>query len=105
MRPYSLDLRERVLADCDAGMSTKQVAEKYRVCAAWVRRLKQRRRETGSIGPKVQRHGPLPRRPEHAEPVAEAIEKTQTPPSRRPGSAMARSSAWRRSGAWSATWA
>ncbi len=76
MKPYSLDLRERVLADCDAGMPTKQVAEKYRVCPAWVRRLKQRRRETGSIAPKVQRHGPLPRRPELADPVAEAIEKT-----------------------------
>ena len=31
MKPYSLDLRERVLADCDAGMPTKQVAQKYRV--------------------------------------------------------------------------
>jgi transposase len=69
-------LRERVLTDSDAGLPTKQVAEKDRVCPAWVRRLKQRRRETGSIAPKVQRHGPLPRRPEQAAPVAEAIERT-----------------------------
>ena len=52
MRAYSLDLRKRVLADCDAGLPTKQAAEKYDVSRAWVRRLKQRRRETGEIGPR-----------------------------------------------------
>ena len=53
MAPYSMDLRERVLADCDAGFPTKQVAEKYGVSRTWVRSLKQRRRETGSIAPCV----------------------------------------------------
>ena len=51
MKSYSLDLRRRVLADCDAAMKTKAVAVKYSVSPAWVRRLKQRRRETGSIEP------------------------------------------------------
>ncbi len=49
MRAYSMDLRERVLADCDAGQTTKPVAEKYGVSRTWVRSLKQRRRETGEI--------------------------------------------------------
>lgn len=49
MRSYSLDLRQRVLADCDAGMETLEVAQQYDVSPAWVRRLKQRRRETGEI--------------------------------------------------------
>ena len=53
MAAYSMDLRERVLADSDAGMPTKQVAEKYGVSRTWVRSLKQRRRETGSIAPRV----------------------------------------------------
>src|SRR4051812_40411724 len=75
MRAYSIDLRERVLLDCDEGMATKPVAAKYRVCPAWVRRLKQRRRETGSIAPRAQRHGPLARRTEQATRVAEAVEK------------------------------
>lgn len=52
MRAYSLDLRRRVLADSDAGQSTWRVAKKYHVSPAWVRRLKQRRRETGEIGPR-----------------------------------------------------
>src|SRR4051794_41553834 len=75
MTAYSIDLRSRVLADCDEGMTTKDVAAKYRVCTAWVRRLKQRRRETGSITPKAQRHGPLPRRSEQAALIAEAVAK------------------------------
>jgi transposase len=73
MNAYSLDLRERVLADCDAGMATGAVAARYRVSASWVRRLKQRRRETGSIAPTAQRHGPPPKWAGDAERIAEAV--------------------------------
>lgn len=31
MKAYSMDLRERVFADCDAGMEVRPVAVKYRV--------------------------------------------------------------------------
>ena len=34
-------LRQRVLADCDAGLKTKAVATKFKVSPAWVRRLEQ----------------------------------------------------------------
>lgn len=51
-RAYSLDLRERVLAACDAGLASRVVAQQYRVSRAWVDRLKQRRRATGEIGPR-----------------------------------------------------
>src|SRR5688500_3033606 len=73
MRAYSPDLRERVLADCDAGMPTGQVAAKYRVSASWVRRRKQRRREPGSTAPRPQRHGPPPTWTEHAERLAASV--------------------------------
>ena len=43
MRAYSMDLRERVLLDSDAGMKAADVAAKYRVSGSWVRLLKQRR--------------------------------------------------------------
>jgi transposase len=55
MEAYSLDLRKRVLARCDAGHGTKQVAEELDVSPAWVRRLKQRRREDNTIVPRVHR--------------------------------------------------
>ena len=48
---YSMDLRARVLKDADAGLSSKELAERYHVSRAWVDALKQRRRETGSIEP------------------------------------------------------
>ena len=52
MEAYSMDLRKRVLAACDSGQKTKQVAKLFSVSPAWVRRLKQRRREEGSIEPR-----------------------------------------------------
>ena len=57
MDAYSVDLRKRVLADCDAGLKTKEVAAKYRVSRSWVRGLKQQRRETGSIAPRPRSGG------------------------------------------------
>jgi transposase len=51
---YSMDLRTRVLKDADGGLSSKDLAERYHVSRAWVDALKQRRRETGSIGPRKQ---------------------------------------------------
>ena len=51
---YSMDLRTRVLRDSDAGLSSKELAERYHVSRAWVDALKQRRRETGSFAPRKQ---------------------------------------------------
>jgi transposase len=49
---YSMDRRTRVLKDCDAGLSSKELAERYHVSRAWVDALKQRRRETGVFAPR-----------------------------------------------------
>jgi transposase len=51
---YSMDLRIRVIKDADAGVTAEALAERYHVSVAWVNALKQRRRETGSIAPRVQ---------------------------------------------------
>jgi transposase len=72
---YSSDLRERVLADRDAGVSTAEAAKKYRVSPAWVRRLVQRRRETGETAPKAQRHGPVPLSVTHGEQIRQAVKE------------------------------
>lgn len=74
MKPYSTDLRVRVLADCDAGMRTKAVAQKYRVCESWVRRLKQRRRETGEVGPR-QAPPPANAATKYADAIRAAVEE------------------------------
>lgn len=51
---YSMDLRKRVLDDSDAGLTSKDLAERYHVSRAWVDALKQRRRETGAFAPHKQ---------------------------------------------------
>ena len=74
MRALSLDIRQRVLADCDAGHSNDEVARKYHVSAAWIRRLKQRRRESGSIEPRVRR-APAPHLMAHADQLQELVSR------------------------------
>lgn len=54
MAAYSLDLRKRVVRAFDRGRSPTAVAEQFDVSLAWVYRLVQRRRETGSIEPRKQ---------------------------------------------------
>jgi hypothetical protein len=39
---YSMDLRTRVLKDAEAGLTSNELAERYRVSRAWVDALKQR---------------------------------------------------------------
>ena len=54
MAAYSLDLRVRVLRACDHGMTPDTVAATFDVSRAWVYRLVQRRRDTGSIAARRQ---------------------------------------------------
>ena len=56
-RPYSVDLRERVLKDCDHGMSSEDAARKYSVSISWVYSLRKQRRETGNIAPRKRQQG------------------------------------------------
>jgi len=61
MKPYSMDLRERVVAACDQGqLPHEQIAHNFQVSTAWIRRLLQRRRDTGSIAPLPQNAGRKP---------------------------------------------
>jgi transposase len=54
MAPYSMDLRQRVARAWDAGLDAASIAAKYEVSRAWVHRLIQRRRESGSLAPRKQ---------------------------------------------------
>ena len=61
MRALSIDLRERVAAACDEGLDTRaEIAERFSVSESWIRRLLQRRRETGSLAPQPHRGGHPP---------------------------------------------
>ena len=58
MRAYSLDLRVRVFADYDAGLTFAQLARKYSVSAEWVRQIVRRRERTGEVAARP----PIPKR-------------------------------------------
>jgi len=75
MKAYSMDLRERILQDCDAGMEARQVALKYRVSESWIRRLKQRRRETGEVAPRRLGSRKQPKWLPHAERLQKLVEE------------------------------
>jgi transposase len=47
MRAYSQDLRDRVFADYDGGLTFAALGRKYRVSAEWVRQVVRRRERTG----------------------------------------------------------
>lgn len=61
MRAYSVDLRERVLAAYACDERTAEVAETFSVSPAWARRVRQRWRELGVVGPLPQRRGRVPK--------------------------------------------
>lgn len=58
MRAYSLDLRERVLADLDAGASQAETARKYRVSTRRLYKLRRQRETTGDLAPLRGQGGP-----------------------------------------------
>lgn len=61
MRAYSHDLRERVVAACDARDGTRdQIAARFSVSVAWIRKLLRLRRDTGSIAPRPHGGGRQP---------------------------------------------
>jgi transposase len=76
MRAYSMDLRERVLADWDAGLGTNAVARKYRVSPEWVRKLRRQRDATGDIRPRRGRTGPKPKLAAYVEQLTELVQES-----------------------------
>lgn len=55
MKPYSKEFRGQVLAACDRGRSTREVATYFEVSESWVRRIKQERRELNKTAPLLKR--------------------------------------------------
>jgi transposase len=58
MKPYSKDLRLRVLTAVDRGVPREEVAKTFSVSVPTIKRWLKRRRETGDVEPK-----PIPGRP------------------------------------------
>ena len=53
MKPYSKDLRSRVLAAVDAGRPREEAAQTFSVSVPTIKRWLKRRRETGDVQPRA----------------------------------------------------
>ena len=61
MKAYSIDLRQRVLAACDAQKGTrKEIAKRFKVSEDWIYKLLRQRREIGNIDPQYDHQGRKP---------------------------------------------
>lgn len=61
MKAYSIDLRKRVLAAYDSGKySLNQIAEQFQVTTRWIQKLRQQRKQEGSIAPRPPNKGRKP---------------------------------------------
>jgi len=68
MKSYSQDLRERVVRACDEHHGTRQqIADRFAVSTSWIRRLLQRRRETGSFAAKPHAGGAVKMTPDRRD--------------------------------------
>lgn len=75
MKTLSLDLRERIVAAYDADQGTREeIAKRFRVSIAMVKKLLAQRRRIGDIGPQHHRAGRKPLlKPEHREQLAALV--------------------------------
>ena len=71
MAAISSDLRLRIFEARQAGEPTSDVADRFAVSPAFVRRLMQRHRETGTLAPKAGPRGPEPRLADHLDRLRE----------------------------------
>ncbi len=61
MKAYSLDLRERVVAACQTGLTQPAMAAQFSVSLSFVAKLLRRQRTSGNVSALPSGHGPAPR--------------------------------------------
>ena len=76
MPAISADLRERVLRAIQNGEPTSQIARRFEVSPAWVRRFHQRFRETGETTPRVPQSTRVPKLQPHLDTIRNLLAKT-----------------------------
>jgi len=76
MKPIPVEMRKRILEDCDNGMTEHQAAEKWKVARSTIANFKKQRRETGSIEPLKGTPGPKAKLRNHQHLLREIVTKT-----------------------------
>lgn len=78
MKPYSLDLREKIISTYEAGnTSIRQVAERFQVSKTTVQALIKRKQATGTLEPARATGGKASQLAGYAQDIAEMVERHQ----------------------------
>ncbi len=78
MKPYSLDLREKIISTYEAGnTSIRQVAERFQVSKTTVQALLKRKQTTGTLKPTRATGGKASQLAGHEQDIAEMVEQHQ----------------------------
>ncbi len=72
-KPYSQDLRERVMAAVDGGTGAYAAAPLFRVSVSYIYKALARRRETGETTARRSGRGPVPKLAAHDEALRQRI--------------------------------
>src|SRR5688572_23262380 len=73
MKAFSLDLRERVLSDYQAGLCFAELGRKYTTSAEWVRQFIRRYEATGEVAARPSRIRKLPFHRRHEAELRAAV--------------------------------
>ena len=73
MRAFSLDLRTRVLADFQAGLTFAELGRKYSTSAEWVRQFVRRYQATGELEARPPRNKRVPFHRRHEAELRAAV--------------------------------
>ncbi len=95
MKPYSKDLRLKVLAAVDRGMPRGEVTGTFSVSPATVKRWLEKRRETGDVDPEPIPSPPARKREALEERLPAQTEPNPTSPSPSSAGSSRRKAAWR----------
>lgn len=80
MKAIPTEFRERILEDCDNGLSERKAAQKWKVGRSTIAKIKKQRRPFslfgGSIEPKQGKTGPKPKLAEHRGLLKQIGERT-----------------------------
>ena len=75
---YSMDLRERVMADVASGMTIEAVAQKYSISSRAIFQWKNLLDETGGLEPRQGRTGPQPKLEPYRESILSAVDNNSS---------------------------
>jgi len=73
--PLAMDLRTRVMADVEAGMSAEKAAVKYSISAKTICDWKAIKRKTGAVEPRHGKTGPKPKLERYRDAILAVVQE------------------------------